>query len=656
MDPTDDVTILDCTLRDGSYPIQFQFSAADTHRIVQKLSKAGIEKIEVGHGLGLNAQTANGVAAASDRAYVEAAAEATSTADVGVFFIPGIGTLEDIRMAANAGADFIRIGTNVDDWEMMEEPIDVATDLGLEVCANFMKSYSVEPELLADAGSAVTDFGADAVYVVDSAGCMLPDEVSTYVQTLSEALPESTIGFHCHDNLNLSVANSLAAAEAGAGIVDATLQGIGRSAGNTPLEVFATVLQKRGGASNLDQKLLMDIGQSEIDSLAGSKGIDPIDLTAGYARFHTKFLEMVYDAAAKYDLDPRDLIVAVAENDEVRATKEEVNEIAAAVAQSESSSELDGSTAYLADSVSIQSVSDQSRWSSVDEFVDRIRRDAMKYGKQSVLSLSKAFGDGSSPRPTVIHRDSQAVIGNVELSEGQVESVLDAAMDVVDVVCVDVRLTDQEFRSRFDGDAVSWFDGRDAIARALTHLALNQGYGNTLIVGNREAVETAESHFSWANVPTRTCGSDELDDDALEWCDLLVGFSRTEMGVDIVNRLSEDTTIIDAGLSSFSEAAIDRATTRGIEMMRSDVRAGFISEINCALITEELATRHMGRIEYEGVTVVAGGIIGDEGDVVVDSIESPKSIFGVADGNGGIKESLTDTERRRIKITRELLK
>jgi hypothetical protein len=175
------------------------------------------------------------------------------------------------------------------------------------------------------------------------------------------------------------------------------------------------------------------------------------------------------------------------------------------------------------------------------------------------------------------------------------------------------------------------------------------------LVGDNESVEAVESHFSWADIPIRTRHPDSIDDESIEWCDLLIGFTQTNIGTRVIERLDRDTTVIDAGLSSFSEDAIDSAMNRSIEMVRSDVRAGYISEISCTLITEELATRHMGRTEYEGVTVVAGGIIGDDGDVVVDSIETPTSIFGVADGNGGIKQEMSDVEQRHINTVRELL-
>jgi hypothetical protein len=278
----------------------------------------------------------------------------------------------------------------------------------------------------------------------------------------------------------------------------------------------------------------------------------------------------------------------------------------------------------------------------------------MKYGKRSVLSLSMAFGDEDQPHPTVIHRGSQAVIGNIELTESHVEAVVEKASEIVDVVCIDVRLTEYDSRVTFDDD-ILWFDSRDAIARSLTHIVLHQNYSNVLIVGDNESVEAVESHFSWADIPIRTRHPDSIDDESIEWCDLLIGFTQTNIGTRVIERLDRDTTVIDAGLSSFSEDAIDSAMNRSIEMVRSDVRAGYISEISCTLITEELATRHMGRTEYEGVTVVAGGIIGDDGDVVVDSIETPTSIFGVADGNGGIKQEMSDVEQRHINTVRELL-
>src|SRR5438270_12371293 len=96
--------ILEVTLRDGSYLIDFQFTAEDTATIAAALESIGFRWIEVGHGLGLNAsKSGKGVAAGTDEEYLEAAAQAVKQAKWGMFFIPGIGGEEDLRLAARYG-------------------------------------------------------------------------------------------------------------------------------------------------------------------------------------------------------------------------------------------------------------------------------------------------------------------------------------------------------------------------------------------------------------------------------------------------------------------------------------------------------------------------------------------------------------------------
>ena len=106
-----ELQILDTTLRDGSYIIDFQFTAEDTALIVSCLAHAGIPLIDVAHGLGLGAAKAGkGLQAATDEAYLHAAVQSAGKSKVGAFFIPGIGTEDDIRIAADCGIHFIRIG------------------------------------------------------------------------------------------------------------------------------------------------------------------------------------------------------------------------------------------------------------------------------------------------------------------------------------------------------------------------------------------------------------------------------------------------------------------------------------------------------------------------------------------------------------------
>ena len=145
------ITILETTLRDGSYAINYSFTSADTKVICKQLEEAGFEFIEVGHGAGLRASIKGyGIAAATDEEYMVAAKEALTKAKWGMFCIPGIAELEDIDLAAKHGMSFIRIGTNVTDVEKSESFIKRAKKYGMFVTANYMKSYALPPEQFAE--------------------------------------------------------------------------------------------------------------------------------------------------------------------------------------------------------------------------------------------------------------------------------------------------------------------------------------------------------------------------------------------------------------------------------------------------------------------------------------------------------------------------
>src|SRR5215469_5981682 len=253
--------ILEVTLRDGSYLIDFQFTAEDTATIASALEGVGFRWIEVGHGLGMNAsQSGKGLAAATDEEYLEAAAQALKYAKWGMFFIPGIGREEDLRLAARHGMSFVRIGTNITEADQAEPYIALAKELGFIVSYNAMKSYAVSPEEFGKTVEKVHRWGADISCLVDSAGSMDPDSVAAYLQAAKIESP-SPLGYHGHDNLSLAMANTLRAIEEGAVLVDSSLQGMGRSAGNAVTEVLVAILQRRGSLSHIDLKATMDVGQ-----------------------------------------------------------------------------------------------------------------------------------------------------------------------------------------------------------------------------------------------------------------------------------------------------------------------------------------------------------------------------------------------------------
>ena len=322
--------ILDCTLRDGSYVIDFQFTAADTENIAHALDEAGFPYIEVGHGVGLGAsEQGKNIAAATDIEYMQAAAKSVKQGKWGMFCIPGIAQLDHLRLAADHGMDFVRIGTDVTAVDSSAPFISLARDLGVEVYANFMKSYALLPEEFARLAARSAGFGVGMVYLVDSAGGMLPSEVRTYVRATRDEAPNVALGFHGHNNLGLAVANSLVCAEEGVAMVDTSLQGFGRSAGNTPTEQFLSALVRSGYEINIDPIEAMHLGETLIRPLIERRGLSSLDIAAGQAQFHSSYMPAVLNAAKRHRIDPRVLIIELCKHDKVSAPDDLLDRLAA---------------------------------------------------------------------------------------------------------------------------------------------------------------------------------------------------------------------------------------------------------------------------------------------------------------------------------------
>ena len=303
--------ILECTIRDGGYAIDFQWAPDEVREIVRGLADAGFDYIEVGHGLGLGASRSSTPARCSDEETAAIAVAAKRRSKVGAFFIPGIGTDDDLRRFRDAGADFVRVGTDVSKSESAWPAVELAASLGFEVFYNFMKSYAAQPFELLQRALPIVERGATTITVVDSAGGMLPNQVSAYVEILHAGL-EAQIGFHGHNNLLLANANSLAAVQAGAAFVDTTLLGMGRGGGNAQTETMLVVLEKAGYGTGISPLQAAKIAERFVSAKpARLKGANELELIYGFALFHSGFTKRVQDVAAAHGIAYQDLILEV---------------------------------------------------------------------------------------------------------------------------------------------------------------------------------------------------------------------------------------------------------------------------------------------------------------------------------------------------------
>lgn len=195
------------------------------------------------------------------------------------------------------------------------------------VCANFMKSYALEPAAFAEKAALSEKYGAEVLYLVDSAGGMLPDDVGAYFKAVRDTCGIA-LGFHGHDNLGLSVANTLRAVEQGAAIVDSSLQGFGRSAGNAPTEILVVALKRMGIETGINYYAAMDAGEKYIRPLVRRRGHSSLDVITGLAQFHSSYMGLIRKYSSRYGVDPRRLIESLCLVDKVNAPAELVERLA----------------------------------------------------------------------------------------------------------------------------------------------------------------------------------------------------------------------------------------------------------------------------------------------------------------------------------------
>lgn len=320
--------ILDTTIRDGSYAVDFKFSCKDVQDLVSKSQCLGIEYIEIGHGQGLNASSAEyGIALQTDEEYMSAARDAAANSKLGFFCIPGIARLENIRIAKTNRMDFIRIGVTVKDCEKAIPFIVRCKEEGLEIFVNFMKTYGATPSEFADATKFVCQEGADCVYIVDSAGSMCAENIGEYIDA-ARAISEVKLGFHGHNNLGLAVDNTLYCVKKGVDFIDCSYQGLGRSLGNASLEQVVMVMERRGYHTGFDIPRLLEYGYAGLRNIVRENLINPLDYMCGYAGFHSGFIKDVYRCYREKNVDPLRLILAYSEENKMTMEYERLCEVA----------------------------------------------------------------------------------------------------------------------------------------------------------------------------------------------------------------------------------------------------------------------------------------------------------------------------------------
>lgn len=659
------VDILDTTLRDGSYTIGYQFTADETGLIAQGLELAGINYIEVGHGLGLGADRAGkGAQAASDVMYMRACASSIHKAKFGFFFILGIGDKTDLKLLADEGGKFVRIGLTLETADQAADIIQTAKKLGLEVWVNIMKTYVYPIKECKKWALHFIRAGAEGIYIVDSAGGMLPAEVVEYISEIKKAFnaigSKARLGFHGHDNLSLSVACSLSAIQAGCDIVDGSLLGIGRSIGNASSEVLAMVLKRAGYETGVNPWYAADLAEKTIRPFLEQRWRhNSLDQALGFAQIHSGFLPVLKKVSDVKNVNIRDIVLALGNS--ARENITELEAMAAADYAKKDScrrySNRPMDVEYLHNNpINIKHVDIQK--SDLTKYATEIRSQSLRMDRPAAIVISGSWREDkhNGIRLQQIRLLVNAVVGAVEVSNTvDLEDLILTIDGTVDIFFLDKTPRNAQWNKMLDKlESRKWksrlLPYADEIAGLISacHIvaieSVNKASAGIAVIGNGVRAEMFRYLISY-------WGLDIIDE---KYASIIV----------IAGKIKNYKPLFHSGLVLIYDLMSGTITTKvaqdflakGVKLIRLDGRTALKSEVIGLLDAQILVDKVMGSSTIKNVPVVAGGLWGNSGDVVVNAIEDPTHVIGVADGEGAIKSNLTEDDLYKLELVKEALR
>jgi 4-hydroxy 2-oxovalerate aldolase len=325
------VRVTDSCLRDGSHSVRHRLTADQVRRVVRALDRAGVPVLEVSHGDGLGGSSFTyGFSRTPERELIATAVATATQAEIAALLLPGIGTARDIHAVAECGVRVVRIATHCSEADISTQHFRIARELGLETVGFLMMSHSQPASVLAENARVMAGAGCQCVYVVDSAGALIPPQVAERVDAIAAALDGwAQVGFHGHENLACGVANTLAAIEAGALQIDASTRRMGAGAGNTPTEALVAVLEKLGVQTGIDVAAIADAAEDVVRPIMGRECVlDRMSLTMGYAGVYSSFLEHARQAADEYGISGAEILRACGARGLIGGQEDLIGEIA----------------------------------------------------------------------------------------------------------------------------------------------------------------------------------------------------------------------------------------------------------------------------------------------------------------------------------------
>lgn len=625
-----EIKILETTLRDGSYTVNNQFNREETSVISSTLEEIGFEYIEIGPGIGLNAQVRTEIRPAfNDVEYIESAKRAVNKAKIGMFFIPEVGNIEDLKQARRAGLDFVRVGINITNYKKAFEYLEYANELGFITTLNLMKSYVVDAVQFAKISKECFENGASIVYLVDSAGGMLPEEVREYITEAKEAAPDIVMGFHGHNNLSLVMANTLQAIKSGAEFVDSTIRGMGRSSGNAITEKLVLLLERNGYEHHIKLEKLFELSEKIILPYTSQKHETSSDYISGFAQFHSSYLSSIKKMANKYNINKNKLIIEYSKIDKVNMQEDKLEEIAKKIKGKISNSY---NNFNITSRISYKKNEEEQLKALNKKFIELKN----KYDSLVYFNLTQSYeGEDKVKLSPVIHSVKDLVFGSVEFNNlNSINDNFFSKLSSVDGYLVDDRLMEGDtkaFTFEYDSNC-NFYYYNDAKLMAETI------YNYVKFIINLKMKNTS-----------KICLFLDIYDEVQEILEYLFKL----ISVEIVNK-SGQADIFIAGKNYIDQRQITKnlqwliltvpgkldpdiaSRNRKIKLIRLDMKNEIFSKIIKFRNYEKLFKETYGMKKINGKFYCSGGYIGRIGTTVVDNIHNISRKYGFSNGDGSI--------------------
>ena len=327
---TKKILISDPTLRDGNHAVRHQLSRESFIAYCLAAESAGVPIVEVGHGNGLGASSMLvGECKLSDEEILSISRANLKKTKLAIHLIPGFCTIKsDLARAVDLGVDIFRVGAHCTEADITDRHIAFARKSGKEAYGVLMMSHMASPEILLEEAKKMESYGAEAIVIMDSAGAYFPADVTQRITTLVDGL-SIPVGFHGHNNLGMAVINSIAAAKAGASIIDGSIRGFGAGAGNTQLEVLVAVFERLGFQTGIDLYKILDaadLAEKEFNPVAPFSS--PVSIVSGLAGVFSGFAKQVARTAEEYQVDPRDIFFELGRRKAVAGQESLIIEVA----------------------------------------------------------------------------------------------------------------------------------------------------------------------------------------------------------------------------------------------------------------------------------------------------------------------------------------